>query len=104
MGEGPEAGPLGEPTWAGAINRDSGNRQRSKEDAQPGHVQFSFERRNMRGSMRMSLSSPSRGRHRTSEFRAMDAGVHAPAPANFGGEQAALGSFSALAVWQFESL
>jgi hypothetical protein len=27
----------GEPTWAGAINRDSGNRQRSKAEAQPGH-------------------------------------------------------------------
>ena len=37
MGEGPEVGLLGEPTWAGAINRDSGNRQRSKAEAQPGH-------------------------------------------------------------------
>ena len=37
MGEGPEAGILGEPTWAGAINRDSGNRPRSKAEAQPGH-------------------------------------------------------------------
>ena len=37
VGEGPEAGLLGEPTWAGAINRDSGNRQRSNAEAQPGH-------------------------------------------------------------------
>ena len=37
MGEGPEAGLLGEPTGAGAINRDSGNRPRSKAEAQPGH-------------------------------------------------------------------
>jgi hypothetical protein len=37
VGEGPEAGLLGEPTWAGAINRDSGNGQRSKAEAQPGH-------------------------------------------------------------------
>jgi hypothetical protein len=37
VGEGPEAGLLGEPTWAGAINRDSGKRQRSKAEAQPGH-------------------------------------------------------------------
>ena len=37
MGEGPEVGFLGEPTRAGAINRDSGNRQRSKAEAQPGH-------------------------------------------------------------------
>ena len=37
VGEGPEAGYLGEPTWAGAINRDSGNGQRSKAEAQPGH-------------------------------------------------------------------
>ena len=36
VGEGPEAGYLGEPTWAGAINRDSGNGQRSKAEAQPG--------------------------------------------------------------------
>ena len=27
---------MGEPTWAGAINRDSGNRQRSKAEAQRG--------------------------------------------------------------------
>jgi hypothetical protein len=33
-GEGPEAGLLGEPTWAGAISRDSGSRQRSKAEAQ----------------------------------------------------------------------
>jgi hypothetical protein len=38
IGEGPEAGLLGEPTWAGAINRDSGNRQRSKAEAQPDHA------------------------------------------------------------------
>jgi hypothetical protein len=37
VGEGPEAGRLGEPTWAGAINRDSGNRQRSKAEAQRDH-------------------------------------------------------------------
>ena len=37
VGEGPEAGLLGEPTWAGAIIRNSGNRQRSKADAQPPH-------------------------------------------------------------------
>jgi hypothetical protein len=37
VGEGPEAGLLGEPTWAGAINRASGNRPRSKAEAQPGH-------------------------------------------------------------------
>jgi hypothetical protein len=37
VGEGPEAGLLGEPTWAGAIERDSGNRPRSKAEAQPGH-------------------------------------------------------------------
>ena len=30
VGEGPEAGLLGKPTWAGALNRDSGNQQRSK--------------------------------------------------------------------------
>ena len=30
VGEGPEAGLLGELTWAGAINRDSGNRPKSK--------------------------------------------------------------------------
>ena len=40
VGEGPEAGPLGEPTWAGAINRYSGNRQRSKADAPSGHGCF----------------------------------------------------------------
>ena len=37
VGEGPEAGLLGEPTWAGAINRDSGNRQTSNADGPPGH-------------------------------------------------------------------
>ena len=37
MGVGREAGLLGEPTWAGAINRDSGNRQRIKGEARPGH-------------------------------------------------------------------
>src|SRR5208283_671636 len=37
VGEGPEDGLLGEPTWAGAINRDSGNRQRSKADAPSSH-------------------------------------------------------------------
>jgi hypothetical protein len=37
VGERPEAGLLGEPTWAEAINRDSGNRQRSKAEAQPSH-------------------------------------------------------------------
>jgi hypothetical protein len=37
VGEGPEGGLFGEPTWAGAINRDSGNRQRSKAEAPPGH-------------------------------------------------------------------
>src|ERR1019366_3519548 len=37
VGEGPEAGLFGEPTWAGAINRDSGNRPRSRAQAQPGH-------------------------------------------------------------------
>ena len=37
MGVGPEAGLLGEPTWAGAINRDCGNRQRSNAEAQHGH-------------------------------------------------------------------
>ena len=45
MGEGPEVGLLGEPTWAEAINRDSGNRQRSKAEAQPGpgfHRQATF--------------------------------------------------------------
>ena len=36
VGEGPEAGLVVEPTWAGAINRDSGNRQRSKAGAQHG--------------------------------------------------------------------
>jgi hypothetical protein len=36
VGEGPEAGLVGEPTWAGAINRDSGNRPRSKAEAQLG--------------------------------------------------------------------
>jgi hypothetical protein len=35
--EGPEACPLGEPTWAGAINRDSVNRPRIKAVAQRGH-------------------------------------------------------------------
>ena len=30
VGEAPEAGLLGEPSWAGGIGRDSGNRQRSK--------------------------------------------------------------------------
>jgi hypothetical protein len=33
QGEGPEAGHWGEPTWAGAINRESGKRQRSQADA-----------------------------------------------------------------------
>ena len=33
MGEGPEDGLLGEPTWGEGVNRDSGNRQRSKADA-----------------------------------------------------------------------
>src|SRR5664279_4331228 len=37
VGEAPEAGLLGEPSWAGAIHRDCGNRQRSKAEAQPGH-------------------------------------------------------------------
>ena len=37
MGEGPEVGLSGEPTWARAIIRDSGNRPRSKAEAQPGH-------------------------------------------------------------------
>jgi hypothetical protein len=37
LGEGPEAGHLGEPTRAEAINRYSGNRPRSKAEAQPGH-------------------------------------------------------------------
>ena len=36
VGEGPEASLLGEPTWAEGVNRDSGNRQRSKAEAQPG--------------------------------------------------------------------
>ena len=40
MGEEPEAGRLGEPTWAGAISRDSGNRQRRKPDAQSGNGCF----------------------------------------------------------------
>jgi hypothetical protein len=35
VGEGPEAGLLGEPIRAGAIHRDSGNRQRSKAEAVP---------------------------------------------------------------------
>ena len=34
MGEGTEAGLVGEPTWACAINADSGNQQRSKAEAQ----------------------------------------------------------------------
>jgi hypothetical protein len=33
VGEGPEAGLLGKPSWAGAINRGSRNQQRSKADA-----------------------------------------------------------------------
>ena len=33
MGEEPEAGLLRERTWAGAINRDSGNRHRKKAEA-----------------------------------------------------------------------
>jgi len=37
VGEGPEAGLLGEPSWGGAINRDSGKRQGSKADAPSGH-------------------------------------------------------------------
>jgi hypothetical protein len=40
VGEEPEAGLLGEPAWAGAINRDSGYRQRKKADAQSGHGCF----------------------------------------------------------------
>ena len=37
VGAGPEAGLLGEPSWAGGVNRDFGNRQRSSAEAQPGH-------------------------------------------------------------------
>ena len=37
VGAGPEAGLLGEPSWAGGVNRDFGNRQRSSAEAQRGH-------------------------------------------------------------------
>jgi hypothetical protein len=39
-GNGPEAGLFGEPNWVGAINRDSGNPQRSRAEAQPGHGRY----------------------------------------------------------------
>src|SRR5664279_1290806 len=37
VGEAPEAGLLGEPSWAGGIGRDSGNWPKSKANAQPRH-------------------------------------------------------------------
>jgi hypothetical protein len=36
VGEGPETGLFGEPTWAGVINRDYGSRPRTNAEAQPG--------------------------------------------------------------------
>ena len=36
VGGGREAGLFGEPTWARGVNRECGNRQRSKAEAQPG--------------------------------------------------------------------
>jgi len=42
MGERPEAGLFGEPAWAGGGDRDCGDRQRSRGQAQPDHWFYEF--------------------------------------------------------------